>query len=296
MPLLAAAFTALIPGHISICSTVNNDALLEVCYSSALLALLLSLRYGMLRSRSCCLGMAIGAALLTKSTGLLLLPVGAAGLYFLWRGGCSPKRLLRHAALAALVILAVSGWWFTRNVHLYGQLLPVAAFNASFAGTVQAADVVAQTGGWTGYLLLMGQGIFQSFWAVYGTARDAATGYPRFLPPEFYLLTAAISAAGAGGLAKLHVRRKEYLTAAQAASVRLLFITVALVSGAFLLFILQYFQMQGRYLYPAMLPISVLLATGWRYIVSDRYFRAAAGGVVVLLLLLDCAFLAYITP
>ncbi len=300
--LLATGIAALTPAHVAITSTVNNDALLEVCCSFALLTLFASLRGGFTTARAGWLGLALGAAILTKATGVLLLPFILIALVLLRRGGEPLPNLLRGLGWTLTVAFALCGWWLARNFHLYGEPLPLQAFRASFGGTVQAADVASgrvpglDVGGWGGYYALAALWTFQSFWAVYGTPRSALIGAPRFLPAQFYGLLAAFVAAGLAGLTRLHFRRKTDFTEAQRTAITLLFGWLALIGVAFVLFLRQYFQTQGRYLYPAMLPICLLLALGWQAVIPPRYASLANGLLLALLFTLSLAFLNYVAP
>jgi hypothetical protein len=63
-------------------------------------------------------------------------------------------------------------------------------------------------------------------------------------------------------------------------------VTLGLVAVSFLLFIRVFFQAQGRYFYPALLPISVFLALGWeRLFPESRRALAQVGWLVVMFLL-----------
>jgi 4-amino-4-deoxy-L-arabinose transferase-like glycosyltransferase len=294
---VAAGIAALTPGHIAITSTVNNDALLEVCFSGALLVLIGALRSGFTTARAIWLGIALGAAILTKLTGLLLLPVLALAFLLLWRADEAPRLLRRGAAWTALIALTLSGWWFVRNHQLYGEWLPLHSFQLAFGGTAQAGDMVAGLGGsWGRYLLLVTQWTFQSFWAAYGSPQTARTGLPLFLPPQLYLLLAGVCLAALVGLARLHLRRKTCFTETQRLALSLLFATNLVVTMAFLAFILRYFQTQGRYLYPAMLALCLVLALGWRAVFPPRYAPLASGMLLALLAAIALGFLRYVAP
>ncbi len=296
LAVLALGIAALTPTHIAITSTVNNDALQEVCFSAALLILSGAFLGGFTPWRAGWLGVVLGAALLTKATGLLLLPLLLFALLLLWRAGEAPKDLLRGTAWMLVVVLALTGWWFVRNAQLYGEILPLHAFEESFAGTVQAKDMAQALGGWGAYLLFMAGGIFKSFWAVFGTPRDVAVGRPRFLPDQVYWLYGAVSLTAFAGLIVLHFRRKTAFTETQTAIIWVLFATVGLVAASFFAFILKYFQMQGRYLYPAMLPLSLLMALGWRAVFPMQYKSLASGFLLVVLAALAFTYLHTVTP
>jgi hypothetical protein len=74
--------------------------------------------------RAAGLGLAAGLALLTKLTGLLVIPV-AAGAYALdgWRRRDARLAVARVAVLVA-VALAVGGWYYVRNRVEYGYFYP----------------------------------------------------------------------------------------------------------------------------------------------------------------------------
>jgi 4-amino-4-deoxy-L-arabinose transferase-like glycosyltransferase len=304
-PLIAVVATgiaALTPSHIAITSTVNNDALLEVCFSGALLVMIGALLGGLTLRRAGWIGAAIGAAILTKATGLLLIPVALFSLGLLWRLGEPPRRLWQGAAWMFSLCLAICGWWFLRNHQIYHEWLPLEAFRASFASTTQAADVASgrvpglPVESRSGYYILVANWTFRSFWAVYGTPRSAVIGAPRFLEDQIYLLLAVLSLAVMGGLLRLHLRRKIDFTEVQSFAIWLFVATIGMVGLAFVGFIMQYFQTQGRYLYPAMLPICLLFALGWRALFPTRYAALAGGMLLVLLAVVDLAFLRQVAP
>ncbi len=291
----AACIAALTPSHTAILSAVNNDSLLEVGFSLALLCMLQALRNGFTTWRAGWIGLAIGMACLTKATGILLFPVLLFALYLYYRSGESLKTVLTNAAWSVGVALAVCGWWYGRNYLIYGEILPIQAFNRAFGGTALAEDVVSgrlrlpvPTDGWSDYMLHMGQWTFQSFWAVYGTPKSARSGWFEFLPAPLYALFGLLSAAMAAGLTILHFRRKTVFSETQRYAVWLLFVVIGLVFLSFLGFILHYFQAQGRYLYPAMGAIATLGSMGWLALFPPKYKPAATGGLL-LFLLTSCA-------
>ena len=297
--LTATGIAALTPTHIAITSSVNNDSLLEVCFSAAILLMLMSLRSGFSAWRAGWLGVAIGAACLTKATGVLLLPVAICAFVLYWRSGETGRNIGSGAGWCFGMLLATCGWWFARNAVLYGETLPVQAFNRAFASTALAQDVVSGriplgAEGWGGYFALVGQWTFQSFWAVYGTPRSALVGLPVFLVSQAYLLLGIVTAAMGAGLTVLHLRRKTVFNATQQYAIWLLFAVFGLVGLSFLGFILHYFQAQGRYLYPAMSAICVLGAMGWLALFPKEYKRLAGGLLLTLLFALCLAYFSAI--
>lgn len=289
---LAAGFAALLPGHIAITSTVNNDSLLEAGFSAAILLLFAALHSGFSLWRAGWLGLILGATILTKVTGLLLLPVLLFALLLMWRSGEKPGHLIRGTVWCLGIALLVCGWWFVRNKILYQAWLPLDAFHRAFEGTAQATVWAGRMGGWESYWMLVGQWSFQSFWAVYGTRETAANGLPVFLPERVYLFYVLITLCAFAGLVRSHFRKSE-MTQAQLYQLWILFFTFGLVLCSFIGFLTRYFQTQGRYLYPAMLPIAILFSVGWRAILPTRYLALATGFLLTLFSAMCLIFLRY---
>lgn len=296
LALLAVGIAALTPTHAAITSTVNNDVLLEVCFSASLFVLIGALLNGFTQRSALWLGLTIGAAILTKATGLLLLPVFGFALLLMWRSGGSLKELLRNAGMTLGIALLISGWWFVRNQVLYGQPLPLRLFAEDFGGTVQAAAAADKVGGWGAYYLQAGLVTFFSFWAVYGTAKSAIKGIPLFLPVQIYMMLGVAGLCAAAGMVRVHLQRKTLFTTAQLQSLWVCFLTIALVGLSYLAFISKYFQWQGRYLFPAMLPIVLVFAMSFRGLFSERWKNAASAALLGLIGLTALAFLLYAMP
>ncbi len=299
LAVLALGIAALTPTHIAITSTVNNDALLELCFSWTLLLLIASLLGGFTRWRACWLGVALAAALLTKATALLLIPVVLLALILVTRTGEAWREVVGNALYSAGFALVLTGWWFVRNMRLYGELVPIKTFNQAFGGTATAAKMQAAWGGMGPYLLRTGQWSFQSFWAVFGTPESAKLGIPIFLPgallgPQLYGIISLVVVASLVGMGLLHLRCKTEFTQVQIFAIWLLAATLLLVGLAFVGFLLKYFQAQGRYLYPAMLPISLFLALGWRALFPVRWKGVASGLLLAILGLMVLVFLLLI--
>ena len=204
--IVAAGIAALTPSHTAILSAVNNDALLEVCFGAALLLLMEALRSGFTTWRAGWIGAAIGAACLTKATGILLFPVLLFALILYYRTGETPRTIAQNAVWCVAVALSICGWWYERNYLLYGELLPIQAFNRAFGGTALAEDVASgrlklpiPIDGWGDYMLHMGQWTFQSFWAVYGTSKTVRSGWFEFLPDQIYALFGFADGGDDGG-------------------------------------------------------------------------------------------------
>ena len=70
-------------------------------------------------------GMALGLAMLAKTSAVLIIPALLGALLVLWRRGTlSLRQADCDGLLYAAGMLLLSGWWLVRSVMLYGELLP----------------------------------------------------------------------------------------------------------------------------------------------------------------------------
>ena len=103
-----------------------------------------------------------------------------------------------------------------------------------------------------------------------------------FLPEQIYWFPLLLVVAAVGGMTRLHFVRRKVFTETQLRALWLLMVTLGLVALSFAAFLAKYMQTQGRYLYPAMLPICLLLALGWLAVFPAKY-RSLAGGCLLVL-------------
>jgi hypothetical protein len=161
-PQIAVAATAplaVLPAFTHFSGILYNDALGVATATGTLLAAVVLIRRGLTWRRLAILAAVASAAALTRSSGLALAALAAVAAaaaallerdtpHSLWR------RLLRGAGAGALVIGAVaatSGWFWLRNLRLYGDVTGSAALFAHFrrkpvGGTM---DVLLSPDYWT---------------------------------------------------------------------------------------------------------------------------------------------------
>ena len=129
----AVAVNAFTPMFVFISGAVNNDNLAILLCSAALY---LMVRPGSPTAKdSLQLGVVLGLAALTKTTALGLIPLALIALVIAdrqkllamgWR-----RRFgwaLEHGLAILVPILVIAGWWYYRNVRLYGDWLGWSAF------------------------------------------------------------------------------------------------------------------------------------------------------------------------
>ncbi|HSV74107.1 MAG TPA: glycosyltransferase family 39 protein [Chthonomonadales bacterium] len=304
---LAAGLAALLPMRHAVTSAAGNDALTEALTTLTLVLALGVMAAGPSPARAAGLGASLGAALLAKASALTLVPIVLAAMLWTRRTGHTWRSVVLGCAVMAAASVAVSGWWFARNLALYGAPLPTAAFAEAFAGTQQARDWVDRpvradllTGelapadsplGRSGYTLLIANWTWRTLIGAYTPPAGAPMGVPRFLPPGFYLPHLLLAAWAAAGLALLLVRARGRPPAHGWARAVLLAAAALLVLAAFAAFTWTYFQAQGRYLFPAMLPIAGLAAVGIRATVPEARRGMVSATILSVLALLSALFL-----
>lgn len=243
----AAGFTAFLPTHVMLSSMVSNDILAELIFGLALL--LMVSKPSMWNTLA--LGVVLGLGLVTKTTCLLLFP--AAILAFI----LVQRRPIKHVAAIFGISLIIGGWWLARNQILYGDFLAMKQFMQAFEHTAKPAYWLSHGFTPAMYWVLVGLWTFASFWGVFGHMN-------LFMPTWVYVcLGVATIAAKIGwfkGVRSFPERR----------IVLLYVFVIALVVLVFVRFNISFFQAQGRYLYPAILPLSVGWVLGIRSLLPKR--------------------------
>lgn len=299
--LVGMAFVAFLPMHIAIGSAVGNDALTNLLFAGVLYGLAVGLsssRDALLRL-SVLLGVLTGLAVLTKATAILLFPIVIGGIT-LSTGGFGKqgwKQTVFLNLIAVGIALLMGGWWFVRNALLYDDPLLQKTFLRVFAGTAKAEDFFQAGMSQAEYARLVMDWTLRSFWFAYGTPRTANTGLPNFLPDSVYWGLWGWSGLALMGLAIFAYRARTGLVQVEPPSRLWLWLaglTILLVAVSFVLFVRIFFQTQGRYFYPALVPIAVLLALGWHTLIPPKWQAMAHGGMVGVWLLLAIGCLRYL--
>ncbi len=289
----AAAFTALLPQHLAIMSSYNNDAL-----SEALLALvvLLSIRMIMKRSalttqRLAVLAIIVGLCFITKAQAYLALPVALLGVFLATRHTDAPDTGEPPSLLSSvLVVLGLSALiglpWWVRSIRLYGgaDFLGLQRHNEVVVGQPTTVEWLAEYG-LGGVLSRLLQTTFQSFWGQFGWMSIPLDRRIYLALLVFTLVSAALFLAWwiHGHAARRQLSRQMraraddalyspylLLTAQQSRALTLLASVALFTLLAYAWYNLQFVQHQGRYLYPALIPIATAVALGWSFLFSRR--------------------------
>jgi len=126
--LLAAGLLLFLPVHLYMSAMFNEEILAAGLTSIAIVAACVALsRQNSGTStwaRDVGIGVVAGLALLAKLTGALV--IAATALAYLWAGAREGKltAAARRAAVVAIVAGVVGGWFYVRNLALYGYIYP----------------------------------------------------------------------------------------------------------------------------------------------------------------------------
>ena len=294
---------ATLPMHVAVSASISNDLAAEFVFALILLLAVKRVKNAVSDRRFVILGgILFGAALLTKMTvfvpGALVL-VGAEAANARANGEAEKKaRLAFHVlrVLLPLFVLAIliSTPMFVRNMLTYGITDPLgmARHNAVVLGQPTTAEMIAQYG-FSHIFFDYFAVTFKSFWAQFGWMGVLVND-------RIYVVLMALSATAAFGFALYtlrNLRHRDLLTMAQWGSMGLLALTVAVAVVDYFGYNVEFFQLQGRYLFPALIPIALFGVIGLRELLAREYHRVVFALLYVVLVALDVASLfLFIVP
>lgn len=203
------------------------------------------------------LGALVGLIFITKTTGYFV--AGLVPLAILLRHrltGAPARAVLRDWALFLLAALLLGGIWWGRNLAVYGlpDFLGLGMHDAVVIGQPRTADGIAREG-LSAYVARGAATTFNSFWGQFGWMALPLQGW-------MYDAFRALIVMALAGLIIGAVRQRAPIPPADRAAWALLLLAILLAAGAFLYYNTTYEQFQGRYLYPALIPLALLLALG----------------------------------
>jgi len=258
---------AFIPQFLFLSASVNNDNLVILICSWTVVLLASWLYAARLPSwlELAVLGLLLGLAALSKLSGLFLWPLAATALVWLaWR-----QRRLTWLIPAGLLVLGlalgVSGWWFARNLRLYGDLLGINA-HLWVMGPRQEWPTTL------GDIYSEFRGFRYSFWALFGW-------FSVLVPDPIYWIIDLLTLAGCAGFALYLYRNIRHNKALPV--ILLLALWFVLVAIGLLRWTLLTPASQGRLMFPALVSIALLLVVGWAELVPNRWRWPAAAAFLV---------------
>lgn len=287
----ATAFSAVLPMHLTMIGGVNNDVLAELMVAAVALQLVRPAEQRWTWRRVATLGVTLGLAALTKLQGYVAFGLVAAALA--WdtlrkRGDDRRLVLTRTLAVGAVILgiaLVIVSPWLLRNARVYGwnDLLALQRHDQVVEGQLTTADFV-RSKGTRALLVSLVQTTFQSFWGQFGWMGVV-------LHPRFYLAAALLSgvvATGLGAAVWRLMRGHPSLGETRLRGIMLLTVWGLITLAGYLWWNLGYVQHQGRYLFPAIVPLGVGFAVGLRELFTgDQRLPFVALGLVLLYLVVD---------
>ncbi len=285
-----AAFVAFVPQHVAMLAGVNNDGLAELLLAAVMLSAFRMAAAGDERSRwdDVLLGTLVGLGMITKLTFYIALPV------VLWaiaeratrnaqpapRSAFHMPRFMLHVIPVALPALLIALPWWWRNLSLYGwpDFMGQLRHNAVVVGQPTLMDWGARYG-WVNLLERFFTFTFQSFWGQFGWMTV-------LMPPRYYRVLGLLSlVALTGFIWAVAPRLKSLLTRPL---FQMLGAWVVLNVLMYLYYNMTFVQHQGRYLFPALIPIGLAFTVGlrrwsgllplrWRHVVLALPYLGLAG-------------------
>ena len=248
-----AAIVGLTPGFIRINSYVTNDSLAVALIAWTIWATLRMVKEEVTIVRSLIVGVLLGLSLLTKQTALFVLPVLAVGL-----GKAAYERRSWRPVTVGLMgiglpVLLLTGWWYVRNIRLYGDPWGSSIYfqHAAFEGFPPL------TLEWTGQQLVE---LHQRFWGRFGWGTIPMDPWIYWVP----LVAMAIALVAWIVTLLSRWRREELATAGELSVAIWLGLFIAANGVWFLAFASRMgpVGLQSRYLYPTFACLAALLAGG----------------------------------
>jgi 4-amino-4-deoxy-L-arabinose transferase-like glycosyltransferase len=288
------AFMAFLPMHLAMTSAVNNDTLAELLLA---ITLLLAIRY--LKSPAegrrrllVVAGVTTGLGLVTKSSVYVALPLVALAIVVreIWFEEAALVSILKTAAGFVVPAFAFGLPWWLRNMAVYGGLdfLGLGRHDQVVVGQLRTTQFVAEHG-----LARLVRDCFttsfHSFWGQFGWMGV-------LLDERLYQALAILSALAVVGLLVWLARVWRGLPALpawQRAASGLLILSGLLTLVSYIWYNTQFVQHQGRYLFPALVPIGLAAALGWREgLRREQAMRLALATLVVALILRVASWLS----
>lgn len=287
----AAALNAFLPMFLFISGAVNND---NLAIPLASLAILLMIRVVTRRVADyfpvkwwewAVLGIVIGLAVLTKEGTLGLIPLAfGTAVVAVWQkwfvpvpsGSGKPASTLRHQLksatlglflsliLISLPILIIAGWWYYRNIVLYGDWLGWNAFIAVLGQRAHPASLTQLWGERNGFMM--------SYWGLFGGVNVPMTSWIYRVLNVFLVLSVIGFAIYLLELFQTEwriirtSRGNRLKTLLRAVERNFALIVVLLFSAAVIFGLIQWatttWSSQGRLVFTAISALSTLMAIG----------------------------------
>jgi hypothetical protein len=264
----AAAINAFIPQFLFISGAVNNDNLVTLLCSLALLVMVkmsniqypISNRNWLLDIRYWILGLIIGLATLTKVNALGLLPLAILVVAISSYRQRSGKLFVSRAAIILATVALIAGWRFLRNWQRYGDPTALQMFLNTLAPRHPQPTLRQFMAEWGGYS--------RSFWGLFGLG-SVTLGTPAYRILDILVLLGAL-----GVLIFLVIAwQRQQANEGTWIKVLILLGWLVILFGSLMSWAIRIVTSIGRFLFPAISSVSILLFLGLSQLVPRRYTR-----------------------
>lgn len=281
--LLAGALVAFNPQYLFISGSVNNDNLLTLISTASWWQIIRAMQKPNQWRQWAYVSILLGVAFLAKVNGGLVIGlVAGTALLICAIEQRNPKLLLNGIWTMAIVATLISGWWFLRNQILYGDIHGWNVYREVFAVNLRYAPLQ-----WSDIKDFFSTQ-FRSFFGVFGWMNVSS-------PDWFYRFWQILCGLGLLGLITIalrHLLRRQdntkHPTSPNGYTLLILF-GIFLAQEAYMLAVITQCNAscyQGRYLFPAISPLAIILAWGLTgFLPRERKVTAVAvlAGVLILI-------------
>ncbi|MDQ7028817.1 MAG: glycosyltransferase family 39 protein [Ardenticatenia bacterium] len=253
--LTATALTAFNPAFIFMSATVHHDVLLSALGALILWWAVRTVRLGAQGARWWLLGgVLIGAAMLTKLSGLVFLGVGLSALLLKWWRDRDRCRFLAGGGVLIITVVTMAGWWYARNWVLYDDPLGWQMFLQTQAHMVRTTPYTWFTFRYE----FLGQ-LARTFWGAFGYMHVLL---PRRLWSTLWALAGLATVGWTAGLVVARLRRHTFNRANAPAWALLLGAALGLFVSFVRFSVATTGAGHGRYLFPVATALMLAMATG----------------------------------
>lgn len=251
----AAAFVAFIPMHIAMNASVNNDALAELFIGLFLLETIRLAKKGFPEEGLWRPSVFIALSFLTKTTAYITFVLYLITFaVWVWRS---------HSWSKGLRLLCLSLWpllftfpWFIRNMAVYGPADPLglSRHDAIVVGQPRTSEWLEEMGIQRllkSFLLTS----FRSFWGQFGWMAVP-------MDERIYALLFLVSCLVLVGLLHWFLKNWRELKSFQRTGLTIAAFSFILTALSFIWYNFKFVQHQGRYLFPALIPLGIGFSIG----------------------------------
>jgi hypothetical protein len=256
----AAAVNAFIPQFLFISGAVNNDNLVTILSSVTLWLLIPLVETPISKGRSVLIGVVVGLATLTKVNALGLLPLAVLVVAISSYRQHSIKVFVSRTGLLLAATALVSGWRFVRNWQLYGDPTALQMFLNTLAPRHPPPTLRQFIAEWGDYS--------QSFWGLFGLGNVPLGTLAYRIPDVLALL-------GTLGTLIFWIRVWQERKANDGGLMKTLVLLgwPVILFGSLMSWAIRILTSIGRFLFPAISALSILLFLGLSQFVPRRYTR-----------------------